>query len=240
MTRRILVVEDDKPLRTVLAATLVAEPFEVVEAATGEEALALLQVEGADLVLLDLLLPGVDGMHVLRRLRTFSDVPVIVLTVRDGKEDKLAALSDGADDYVTKPFDSDELLARVRAALRRTPSPVHGSPVLTYGDLVIDRARQAVTRHGEAVKLTPTEWRLLDLLLGSDGRLLTYSTIAEEIPARSGELDQQTTRVFVAQLRRKLGDDATDPRLILTHFGLGLRWIGDQDAVGETDGSSTR
>lgn len=225
MTRRILVVEDDKPLRTALAATLHLEAFDVSEAATGEEALALLQVQGADLVLLDLMLPGVDGVHVLQRLRTFSDVPVIVLTVRDSKEDKLEALRDGADDYVTKPFDSDELIARVRAALRRSPSSVSAATVLTYRDLVIDRARQVVTRGGEEVKLTPTEWRLLDLLLGSDGRLVTYSVIAEALPARSGELDQRATRVFVAQLRRKLGDDATDPQLILTHFGLGLRWI---------------
>ena len=116
---RVLLVEDDTPLRTALAATLDGAGLEVTEAATGDEALARIQVEGADLVVLDLMLPGIDGMHVLERLRTFSEVPVIVLTVRYGKQDKLDALDAGADDYVTKPFDSDELLARVRAALRR-------------------------------------------------------------------------------------------------------------------------
>src|SRR5262249_45405371 len=166
-------------------------------------------------VLLDLMLPGVDGMQVLARVRTFSDVPVIVLTVRDTKQDKLAALDAGADDYVTKPFDSDELIARVRAALRRSaPARSHGQ-IISADDLTIDRGRQVVARNDEEIKLTPTEWQLLDLLLAHDGRLVTYSTISDEITTRSGDLDRQSTRVFVAQLRKKLGDDATDPRLIL-------------------------
>jgi two-component system KDP operon response regulator KdpE len=223
---RVLLVEDDTPLRTALAATLGGTGLEVTEAATGDEALARIQVEGADLVVLDLMLPGIDGMHVLERLRTFSDVPVIVLTVRDGKQDKLDALDAGADDYVTKPFDSDELLARVRAALRRRGTVTNPSQVIAVDDVSIDRARQVVTRGGEEIKLTPTEWHLLDLLLKYEGRLVPYDTISREVPARSGDLDRAGTRVFVAQLRRKLGDDATDPRLILTHFGLGVRWIG--------------
>jgi two-component system KDP operon response regulator KdpE len=210
-------------------ATLVADDLTVAEAATGEEALARLQIEGADLVLLDLMLPGVDGMQVLTRVRTFSDVPVIVVTVRDSKQDKLAALGAGADDYVTKPFDSDELLARVRAALRRSaPAPRHAR-LVAAGDVTIDRGRQVVMRGDDEVKLTPTEWALLDLLLSHEGRLVTYATVGDEITTRTGELDRQGTRVFLAQLRKKLGDDATDPRLILTHFGLGVRWIGPLD-----------
>jgi two-component system KDP operon response regulator KdpE len=225
-TRRVLVVEDDAPLRSALVATLAADDVTVAEAASGEEGLARFQVEGADLVLLDFMLPGVDGMQVLTRLRTFSDVPVIVLTVRDSKQEKLTALDAGADDYVTKPFDSDELLARVRAALRRSaPAPAHPQ-LVTDGDLTIDRGRQVVTRAEHEIKLTPTEWQLLDLLLGHEGRLVTYATISEAITTRSGELDRQGTRVYVAQLRKKLGDDATDPRLVLTHFGLGVRWVG--------------
>jgi two-component system KDP operon response regulator KdpE len=223
---RVLLVEDDTPLRTALAATLDGAGLEITEAATGDEALARIQVEGADLVVLDLMLPGIDGMRVLERLRTFSEVPVIVLTVRDGKQDKLDALDAGADDYVTKPFDSDELLARVRAALRRRGTPESQAQVVIFDEVTIDRGRQVVTRGGEEIKLTPTEWHLLDLLLKYEGRLVPYETISREVPVRSGDLDRAGTRVFVAQLRRKLGDDATDPRLILTHFGLGVRWIG--------------
>jgi two-component system KDP operon response regulator KdpE len=224
--QRVLVVEDDSPLRSALVVTLAADDLMVAEAATGEEALARLQVEGTDLVLLDLMLPGIDGMQVLTRVRTFSDVPVIVLTVRDTKQDKLAALDAGADDYVTKPFDSDELLARVRAALRRSAPARSQVQIITADDLTIDRGRQVVQRGGDEIKLTPTEWQLLELLLSHEGRLVTYATVSKEITTRSGELDRQGTRVFVAQLRKKLGDDATDPRLILTHFGLGVRWIG--------------
>jgi two-component system, OmpR family, KDP operon response regulator KdpE len=229
--QRVLVVEDDAPLRSALVATLAADDLTVAEAATGEEALARLQVEGADLVLLDLMLPGADGMQVLTRVRTFSDVPVIVLTVRDSKQDKLAALGAGADDYVTKPFDSDELLARVRAALRRSAPAQPHAQLVVAGDVTIDRGRQVVLRGDDEVKLTPTEWQLLDLLLSHEGRLVTYATVSEEITTRTGELDRQGTRVFVAQLRKKLGDDATDPRLILTHFGLGVRWIGPLDGA---------
>jgi two-component system KDP operon response regulator KdpE len=227
--RRVLVVEDDAPLRSALVATLADHDLAIAEAATGEEALARLHVEGADLVLLDLMLPEVDGLQVLTRVRTFSEVPVIVLTVRDAKQDKLTALDAGADDYITKPFDSDELLARVRAALRRSGPVRPQAQVITVDDLTIDRGRQVVARGGAEIKLTATEWQLLDLLLVHEGRLVTYATIGDAITTRSGELDRQSTRVFVAQLRKKLGDDATDPRLILTHFGLGIRWIGPLD-----------
>jgi len=223
---RVLLVEDDAPLRAALAATLDGAGLLVIEAADGAEALARVQVEGPDLIVLDLMLPGIDGMRVLERLRTFSDVPVIVLTVRDAKQDKLDALDAGADDYVTKPFDSDELLARVRAALRRGAAPTGQAQMIVCDDVTIDRGRQIVTRAGEEVRLTPTEWHLLDLLLEYDGRLVPYDTISREISVRSGDLDRASTRVFVAQLRKKLGDEATDPRLILTHFGLGVRWIG--------------
>ena len=226
---RVMVVEDDAPLRSALAASLAAHDYEVVEAGSAEEAVVRAGQQLPDLVLLDLTLPSADGHHALRRIRSFSTVPIVVLTVRDGLADKVAALDDGADDYVVKPFEVDELLARVRAALRRRPEAAGPAPVVRVGDLEIDRVRPRVTRAGEEIHLTPTELRFLDLLIRSDGRLVTYAQAARDLPsARGGELDQKSLRVFVGQLRRKLGDDAADPRLIVTHFGLGYRWIGGE------------
>jgi len=225
---RILIVEDDAPLRDALATSLQAHGYEASEAGTAEEAVVLAGHDLPDLVLLDLSLPGADGFHALRRLRSFTRIPVVVLTVRDAKDDKIAALDGGADDYVVKPFDLDELLARIRAALRRRPDPEVAPPTLVIGDLEIDRARGEVTRAGEPVHLTPTELRLLDLLVNSDGRLLTYAQVAQQLRTQRKEVDQGTLRVFVAQLRKKLGDDAADPKLIVTHFGLGYRWIADE------------
>ena len=225
---RILIVEDDAPLRDALATSLQAHGYEASEAGTAEEAVVLAGHDLPDLVLLDLSLPGADGFHALQRLRSFTSIPVVVLTVRDAKDDKIAALDSGADDYVVKPFDLDELLARIRAALRRRPDPEVAPPTLVIGDLEIDRARGEVTRAGEPVHLTPTELRLLDLLVNSDGRLLTYAQVAQQLRTQRKEVDQGTLRVFVAQLRKKLGDDAADPKLIVTHFGLGYRWIADE------------
>jgi two-component system KDP operon response regulator KdpE len=225
---RILIVEDDAPLRDALATSLQAHGYEASEAGTAEEAVVLAGHDLPDLVLLDLSLPGADGFHALQRLRSFTSIPVVVLTVRDAKDDKIAALDGGADDYVVKPFDLDELLARIRAALRRRPDPEVAPPTLVIGDLEIDRARGEVTRAGEPVHLTPTELRLLDLLVNSDGRLLTYAQVAQQLRTQRKEVDQGTLRVFVAQLRKKLGDDAADPKLIVTHFGLGYRWIADE------------
>ena len=227
----VMLVEDDAPLRAALAAGLTSHGYAVVETASAEEAIVMVGQRVPDLVLLDLTLPGADGHHALRRLRSFTAVPIVVLTVRDGKVDKLAALDGGADDYVVKPFDGDELLARIRAALRRRPEVEDPGAIVQIGDLVIDRVQSRVSRAGEEIHLTPTELRFLELLVRSDGRLLTYSQAARELPAsRGGELDQKALRVFVGQLRRKLGDDAADPKLIVTHFGLGYRWI-----AGETD-----
>ena len=222
---RILVVEDDAPLRDALATSLRAHGYETTEAGTAEEAVVLAGHDVPDLVLLDLSLPAADGFHALDRLRTFTAIPIVVLTVRDAKDDKVRALDRGADDYVVKPFDLDELLARLRAALRRRPDGEATPASIDLGDLIIDRARGRVTRGGEPVHLTPTELRLLDLLVSSDGRLVTYSQVAQQVGRPGKEIDQGSLRVFMAQLRKKLGDDAADPRLIVTHHGLGYRWI---------------
>jgi two-component system KDP operon response regulator KdpE len=224
---RVMVVEDDTALRNALSAALQGHGYTVVPAGSAEEAIVLAEQREPDLVLLDLTLPRADGLHALRRIRASSAVPVVVLTVRDDKADKLAALDGGADDYVTKPFDLDELLARVRAALRRRPE---AEPAVVHvGGLEIDLLRAVVSRDGEEIHLTPTELRFLSLLVRSDGRLVSYAEAAREVPAaRAGELDQKSLRVFVGQLRRKLGDDAADPKLIITHHGLGYRWIAGE------------
>ena len=224
----ILLVEDDEALRGALATSLTAHGYDVATAGSAEEAVVRADLSPPAVVLLDLSLPRADGFHALRRLRTFTDVPVIVLTVRADKADKVRALDAGADDYVVKPFDLDELLARVRAALRRRPDAIESPASIVVDDLVVDLARGRVTRGGEDVHLTPTELRLLDLLVSSDGRLLTYAQVATKLKTDRREVDQATLRVFVAQLRKKLGDDAASPRLIVTHFGLGYRWIAGE------------
>jgi two-component system, OmpR family, KDP operon response regulator KdpE len=157
-----------------------------------------------------------------------TTVPVVVLTVREAKQDKIAALDHGADDYVVKPIDADELIARIRAALRRRPE--RPSPaVVRAGDVEFDRARRRVCRAGRPVHLTATEMALLDLLVSADGGLVTHAHVAANLQSRRGVVDQRASRTLVAQLRKKLGDDAADPRLLVTHIGLGYRWIGGDD-----------
>jgi DNA-binding response OmpR family regulator len=224
-----MIVEDDAPLRRTLAMSLRAHGYDVVESDHPEDCLVAASRQEPDVVLLDLSLPGGDGFSVLRRLRAFSAVPVVVLTVRDRKDDRIAALDAGADDYVTKPFDTDELFARLRAALRRRPdNQVNRSPI-HVGALTIDLPRGSVVRDGEAVHLTGTELRFLELLISSGGRLLTHGQVAAHLAARSDDRpDAATLRVYVGQRRRKLGDDAADPKLILTHHGIGYRWIANE------------
>ncbi len=230
MSARVLVVEDDESLRSTLVTSLTARGYVVRDASSGDAALYSLSTGTFDVVVLDLGLPGTDGFGVLQRLRAFSRVPVIVLTVRGEPETKVLALDAGADDYVTKPFDTDELHARVRAAIRRGTNAPEGEAVTRVDDLTIDLARGEVTRSGEAVHLTPTELTLLELLVSSRGRLVTHTTVGRRLGKRGRPLDPKAQRVFVAQLRKKLGDDASDPRLIHTHFGVGYRWIpGNSD-----------
>ena len=225
----VLLVEDDRLLRRALRASFRNGNFDVVEAETGEEALSIVSSDPPDLVVLDLNLPGIDGLEALRHLRILSDVPVVVLTVRDTLGDKLAALESGADDYVVKPFEPAELLARARAQLRRTPRAAHQAAVLTYDELVIDLAARRVTWQGEPVLLTPTELRLLEVLLEDRGKLLTHEQLLERVWGTGSGDDRGRLRVFVLHLRRKLHDDAARPRLIFSEPGLGYRWIGEDE-----------
>ena len=221
---RLLVVEDDEPLRRALGTTLRANGFEVVEAESGEEGLRAHTTHRPDAVLLDLALPGIDGMDVLREIRTGSEVPVVVLTVRDLRDDKVAALDAGADDYVTKPFDTEELLARLRAALRRHQPSAAPTGVVTVGDLQIDLGRRQVRDAGSTVSLTRTELRILEVLASNPGQLVTYELLASRLGDGDGP-EVAALRVHVGNLRRKLHDDAARPRLILTEPGLGYRWL---------------
>jgi two-component system, OmpR family, KDP operon response regulator KdpE len=223
----ILVVEDEAPLRLALRTSLRARGFEVLEASSGEEALVMAADRQPDVVLLDLGLPGIDGMEALARLRSFSTASVIVLTVRDHQADKVGALDAGADDYVTKPFDTEELLARIRAALRRSPDASASPPVVSVGDLEVDLVRRQVRREGEAVHLTRTELALLEVLVTHPGKLLTHDWLLRRVWGQGYGTESHYLRVYVAQLRKKLGDDPSKPRLILTEPGIGYRWIGD-------------
>ena len=224
----ILLVEDDPALRRALRTTLRSRDFEVLEAATGESAIVLAADRRPDVVILDLGLPDLDGLDVLRQLRAFSEVPVIVLTARDEQSEKVRSLDAGADDYVTKPFDTEELLARIRAALRRVPNVTPQPVVLRIDDLEIDLARRQVTRAGEPVHLTRTELTLLEQLVRQAGKLLTQEYLLREVWGPGYGTESNYLRVYVGQLRKKLGDDAARPRLILTEPGIGYRWIGSE------------
>lgn len=226
---KVLVIEDDRQIVRTLRTSLQARGYEVASARDGASALGVLESQGADLVLLDLGLPDIDGLQVLSRMRAFSDQPVIVLTVRDSQAEKVAALDQGADDYVTKPFDMEELVARMRAAMRRV-APDEGRQVVRgVGELEIDLERSLVTRAGRAVHLTPTEYLLLEAFVRNPGKLLTQRWLLSTIWG-PGYQEETNVRVHVAHLRRKLEEDAANPRLILTEPGLGYRWADEGPA----------
>ena len=225
----ILLIEDDPALRRALRTTLRNREFEVLEAATGESAIVIAADGRPDVVILDLGLPDLDGLEVLRRLRAFSDVPVIVLTARDQQSEKVRSLDAGADDYMTKPFDVEELLARIRAALRRVPNAVSQPAVFRIDDLEIDLTRRLVTRGDEPIHLTRTELTLLEQLARHPGKLLTQEYLLREVWGPGYGTESNYLRVYVGQLRKKLGDDAAHPRLILTEPGIGYRWIAGEE-----------
>jgi two-component system KDP operon response regulator KdpE len=222
----VLVIEDDASLRRALRTSLRARSFEIVECATAEAGIVEVADDRPDVVLLDLGLPDLDGIEALRRIRSFSDVPVVVLTARDRQQDKIEALDAGADDYVTKPFDMAELLARLRAVLRRVPQSPAAPAVVEVEGLRVDLARRQVRLDGDAVHLTKTELALLEELASQPGKLLTHEYLLRKVWGRGYGSESNYLRVYVGQLRRKLGDDASNPRLIVTEPGIGYRWIG--------------
>ncbi len=223
MSGRVLVVDDEPQILRALKASLKGAGYEVETAETAEGALTAAALSPPDAVILDLVLPDGRGTDVCRELRTWSNVPVIVLSVVGEESEKVAALDAGADDYVTKPFGIDELLARLRAAMRRVEASAE--PVVEIGDLRVDLEKSAVSMAGKAVQLTPHEFRLLRLLAVNEGKLLTHATILREVWGRAYADESHYLHVYVSQLRRKIEPDPTRPRYILTEPGAGYRLV---------------
>jgi two-component system KDP operon response regulator KdpE len=221
--RTILVVDDEPQIRDAVARSLRARGYEVVSASDGSDALDLAATRAPALVIMDLNMPVMDGLEATRRIRAWSSVPILVLSVRDEEEDKIAALDLGADDYLTKPFGTGELLARVRALLRRGDAAEAPSPYVA-GDVTIDVTARRVSRGGEDVHLTKTEWGLLEALVAHPGKLLTHQWLLQHVWGETYGDDVEVLRVFVSQLRHKIEADPRRPRAIVTEPGIGYRW----------------
>jgi two-component system KDP operon response regulator KdpE len=219
----VLVVDDEPQILRALQTNLRGAGYEVLTAATGEEALAQAAMRPPDAVILDLVLPDRSGTDVCRELRTWSDVPVILLSAVGDESAKVAALDAGADDYVTKPFGIDELLARLRAALRRTGPG--SEPAIVIGDLLVDLVNRSASVRGETVQLTPHEWAMLSFFARNTGKLLTHNAILKEVWGPRYGAESHYLHVYVSQLRRKIEVDPTRPRYLLTEPGAGYRLV---------------
>jgi two-component system, OmpR family, KDP operon response regulator KdpE len=221
---RVLVIDDEEQIRRALRTILGTRHYEVESASTGEEGLLKAIDAPPDLVILDLALPDMTGAEVCRELRTWLTAPILILSVRTAEADKIALLDEGADDYLTKPFAAGELLARVRALLRRAASLQGPPPVVTAGDLVVDIARRLVTLRGEPVPLTPTEYDILAFLARNADCVVTQHQIIEEVWGPGWGDDTQTLRVHVSHLRRKIERDPLGPHYVVTEPGVGFRF----------------
>ncbi|WP_369226930.1 response regulator [Streptomyces sp. R39] len=225
---RVLVVEDDPQLVRALVINLQARKYGVDAAPDGATALRLAAARQPDVVMLDLGLPDMDGIDVIKALRGWTRVPILVLSARQGSDEKVAALDAGADDYITKPFNMNELLARLRAAVRRTEDTplVPETTMVETGDFSIDLFAKKVVRGGQDVRLTPTEWHLLEILVTNPGRLITQKHLLQEVWGVSQSNKTNYLRVYMAQLRRKLETDPAHPRYLITEPGMGYRFEG--------------
>ena len=224
----VLAVDDDPAILRTLSINLRARGYDVETAGDGRSALQIVDERMPDVVVLDLGLPDVDGVAVLKRLRSFTDVPVVVLSARHGSDDKVEALDLGADDYVTKPFDTEELFARLRAALRRR-SAGDAQVVVQAGDVRLDLTERHATRGGADVRLTPTEWRIVDALARREGRLVRQAELLHEVWGPGYDRETNYLRVYLAQLRRKLEADPSRPEIFLTDPGIGYRMVTGTD-----------
>ncbi len=220
---RVLVIEDEAPIRRFLAISLASAGFSVEEAARGREGIERAATSAPDVVILDLGLPDIDGKAVVAAIREWSQVPILILSVRDAEDEKIAALDAGADDYVTKPFATGELMARLRALVRSRRPAEAEKPAVVIGPLVVDLARRAVTLEGVDVKLTRKEYDVLALLARHRGRLVTHRQLLTTVWGPAHVEDTHYLRIAVGHIRDKLADDAADPRFILTEPGVGYR-----------------
>jgi two-component system KDP operon response regulator KdpE len=225
---RVLIVEDERGLRKALGINLRARDYEVALAEDGRSALEAASREPPDAVVLDLGLPDIDGVEVIEGLRGWTRAPIIVLSARTGEPDKVVALDAGADDYVTKPFGMDELLARLRAALRRSASPDEGPLIETESFTVDLAAKEVRDGDGRPVRLTPTEWQVLEVLVRSEGKLVPQRQLLQDVWGPNYETETNYLRVYLAQLRRKLEPDPSHPRHLITEPGTGYRFVTTQ------------
>jgi two-component system KDP operon response regulator KdpE len=236
---RILVVDDESAIRRALRPPLVELGFQVVEASRGEEALQALRAGSYDVVLLDINMPGIGGIETLRRIRTFAPrLPILMLTVRDGEEEKVEALELGADDYVTKPFSTRELIARIRTAVRRVRAPERAEDApIEIGEIRLDVVRHEVTKRGEPVHLTRKEFDILHCLMGRAGRVTTYAKLLTAVWGWDCREEVEYLRTFIRQLRKKIEDDPSNPRYLLTDVYVGYRFADAQMLQDESAGA---
>jgi len=221
----VLIIDDEAQIRKLLTITLQSNDYKVVEAVTGKEGLRLVANHPPDVVLLDLGLPDEDGQDVLKHLREWYSNPIIIVSVQSGEDEIIRALDNGASDYVTKPFRTGELLARIRSALRKTTNNPN-APILQFKDLSIDFANRVVKNQNNPVKLTMTEYALLSLLAKNEGKVLTHQYLLRQVWGPSHQNESQYLRVFIAQLRKKIEPDPNRPVHIITESGIGYRFIG--------------
>ncbi len=218
----VLVIDDENQIRRLLAITLESNGYQVTQAASGEEGIRQAAMDRPELIILDLGLPDMDGVAVLQRIREWSTVPIVVLSVRNTEQDIVGCLNAGADDYLVKPFRTGELLARLRMAQRHR-LPVQADKPLNFGPLTVDLSSRTVKKNGVPVKLTATEYSLLALFVRNAGKVLTHHYILEQVWGPTFAEETQYSRVYVGQLRKKLEDDPANPRLLLTESGIGYR-----------------
>jgi len=220
--QRVLVVDDEAPIRRYLRAALNAQGFTIFESANGQEALSAVIANRPDIIILDLGLPDIDGIEVTRQLREWSQTPIIVLSVRESEQDKIAALDAGADDYLTKPFGTGELMARMRVVMRRQSSKPD-EPILQVDELKMDLSRRVVTIRDEEISLTPTEYDILRLLMQNAGRVITHHHLLRQVWGTAYESEMHILRVNISNLRRKIEPDPPRPHYLLTEPGVGYR-----------------
>jgi two-component system KDP operon response regulator KdpE len=227
---KVIVVDDEPQIVRALRTALRANGYDVETTGTGEAAIDAAATWAPDVMILDLGLPDIDGFEVIRRLRGWSEIPIIILSARDARAEKIRALDLGADDFVNKPFAMDELLARIRATLRRRQPAAAASPRMRFGPLEVDLENTQARLDGSPLRLTPTEWALLETFTTNQGKLLTHEWILHRVWGPGYTTDQSHyLRIYVRQLRRKIGDDVAAPRYVATERGMGYRWIHEDD-----------